>query len=118
MDRLFESPEATIRRRRRLLGYEDLPPDAQMISRRSQAIVAVPSQSDYIPTIEIYYIGMAVTWVLVFVGSWILCIANYGFLFGVGLGWLPSIIVASLAAVLWPLIVVGIALIAALVLGR
>jgi hypothetical protein len=31
---------------------------------------------------------------LIFISSWIYCIANYGFLFGLGLGWFPSIIVA------------------------
>ena len=38
---------------------------------------------------------------VVFVGSWIYCINEYGYLFGVGLGWLPSIIVATLAYWLW-----------------
>ncbi len=41
---------------------------------------------------------------IVFVGSWIYCVSAYGYLFGVGLGWLPSLIVAGLAALLWPLI--------------
>lgn len=40
---------------------------------------------------------------LVFVGCWIYCIATYGFLLGVGLGWLPSIIVAYIIGFLWPL---------------
>ncbi len=31
---------------------------------------------------------------IVFIGSYIYCIAEYGYLFGVGLGWLPSGIVA------------------------
>ena len=29
---------------------------------------------------------------LVFAAGWIYCVAAYGFLFGVGLGWLPSLI--------------------------
>jgi hypothetical protein len=29
-----------------------------------------------------------------FVGSWLYCVVAYGFLFGVGLGWLPSAIVS------------------------
>ena len=53
-----------------------------------------------------------ITGILVFIGSWIYCIVTYGFLFGVGLGWLPSGIVAVIAAFivgwLWPLIVMGI----------
>lgn len=35
-----------------------------------------------------------------FVGSWAYCIVKYGYLIGVGLGWLPSLIVAYLAYVL------------------
>jgi energy-coupling factor transporter transmembrane protein EcfT len=37
---------------------------------------------------------------ITFVISWIYCIASYGFLFGVGLGWLPSLIVAAVAYLL------------------
>lgn len=29
-----------------------------------------------------------------FIGSWIYCMSVYGFLFGFGLGWIPSIILA------------------------
>lgn len=49
---------------------------------------------------------------LTFLGSWIYCIITYGFLFGVGLGWLPSAIVAAVVFgvmyVAWPLLIVGI----------
>lgn len=54
-----------------------------------------------------YWLGYKITAVIIFIGSWIYCIANYGFLFGVGLGWLPSLIVAFLASFLWPLFVFG-----------
>ena len=62
--------------------------------------------------VDWYPIGVAITGLIVFVGSWIYCIATYGFLFGVGLGWLPSFIVAVVAGFLWPLIalVVGLAI--------
>lgn len=30
-----------------------------------------------------------------FVGVWIYCIAEYGFLLGVGLGWLPAMIITQ-----------------------
>lgn len=52
-----------------------------------------------------YFVGGLITGVIFFIGSWIYCIAAYGFLLGVGLGWLPSIIVAYIAGLLWPLIV-------------
>jgi hypothetical protein len=58
----------------------------------------------------------AITAVLVFIGCWIYCIAAYGFLLGVGLGWLPSGICAALAGIVvrftWPLIALGIAFLA------
>lgn len=54
------------------------------------------------------YWGVTIlVWLAVFLGSWIYCIAEYGYLLGVGLGWLPSVIVASLAALLWPLAAIG-----------
>lgn len=51
--------------------------------------------------------------VVTFIGCWIYCIAAYGFLFGVGLGWLPSGIVAVITYgvvwVAWPVFALGIA---------
>lgn len=47
---------------------------------------------------------------LTFLAAWIWCGVEYGFLLGVGLGWLPSAIVAVAVRHLWPL-----ALIAAMV---
>lgn len=62
-----------------------------------------------------FWIGYKISWVLVFIGSWIYCIASYGFLLGVGLGWLPSLIVASLASFLWPIAVLSAAALAYLI---
>lgn len=46
-----------------------------------------------------------VTAPLSFIGSWIYCISEYGYLLGFGLGWLPSAILAAivfgLTIVLW-----------------
>jgi hypothetical protein len=50
-----------------------------------------------------YKVGTIITWFLIFIGSYIYCIAAYGFLLGVGLGWLPSLIVASIFCWFWPL---------------
>lgn len=52
--------------------------------------------------------GFGITAILTFIVSWIYCIAAYGFLLGVGLSWLPSIIVAIIAGVLWPLLAAAI----------
>ena len=51
-----------------------------------------------------YSVGFGITWVITFIGCWIYCIAAYGFLLGVGLGWLPSGITALVVAALWPLV--------------
>ena len=61
---------------------------------------------------ESYNIGFWITAFITFIGSWIYCIATYGFLLGVGLGWLPSIIVAVIAGALGPLIALAIVVIA------
>ena len=38
-----------------------------------------------------------------FVVAYIYCIVSYGFLLGLGLGWLPSLIFALIMFFLWPL---------------
>ena len=49
---------------------------------------------------------------LSFLGSWIYCISEYGYLLGFGLGWLPSIILSAITYAvvrfLWLLILLGI----------
>ena len=60
-----------------------------------------------------YELGSIITFFVVFVASWIYCIASYGYLLGVGLGWLPSLIVASIIAFLWPLLAIVLVLAAA-----
>ncbi len=49
----------------------------------------------------------AVIGCIVFVISWIYCVMQYGYLFGVGLGWLPSLIVAFIARCIWVFIFYG-----------
>lgn len=56
-------------------------------------------------TSDTYITGFMVTAAITFIVSYIYCIATYGFLFGVGLGWLPSLIVAAVAGAIWPLLV-------------
>lgn len=49
------------------------------------------------------------TAVVTFLASWVYCIYAYGFLFGLGLGWLPSgilaVAVGFIMAGIWPLVV-------------
>lgn len=58
---------------------------------------------------DVYSVGAVITGLIVFIGTWIWCISEYGFLLGVGLGWLPSGIVAIISAFLWPFIAFAIA---------
>ena len=62
--------------------------------------------------VAIGYVLGAVAGVITLVGAYIYCVATYGFLFGLGLGWLPSIILAGMigwaVVFLWgPAIVIG-----------
>ena len=66
----------------------------------------------------VYSVGYSITFFIVFVGCWIYCIATYGFLFGVGLGWLPSLIVAAIVSIFWPLIVLLIIILAFILIGN
>jgi hypothetical protein len=49
---------------------------------------------------------------IAFFGGWIYCASTYGFLFGFGLGWLPSALLAGICYLvmryLWPLTAIGV----------
>lgn len=51
-----------------------------------------------------YRRGAMVVWLPTFFACWVYCIQRYGVQLGVGLGWLPAILVATVAGVLWPLL--------------
>lgn len=53
----------------------------------------------------LYRHGAVVVWLLTFFACWVYCIRHYGVSYGVGLGWLPAILVATVAGALWPLLV-------------
>lgn len=55
---------------------------------------------------DIYAVGAVVIGGLTCIVSWVYCIATYGFLLGLGLGWIPSAMVATILGALWPLVVV------------
>lgn len=52
---------------------------------------------------ETYKVVSVIHGLIIFVAAWLYCIANYGFLLGVGLGWLPAFITAVILCWLWPL---------------
>lgn len=53
---------------------------------------------------ESYTSGALIVGTISFIASWIYAIATYGFFLGVGLGWIPSLVIGFLAGLLWPLI--------------
>lgn len=62
------------------------------------------------------YMGIGMLFAIpAFIISYIYCIAIYGFLFGVGLGWLPSFIVAFVVLWLWPFIAIALAILVIMV---
>ena len=64
-----------------------------------------------------YSTGYVITFVIIFIGSWIYAIATYGFFLGVGLGWFPALVIAGLASLFWPLIWLAIAALVVLLLS-
>jgi thiol-disulfide isomerase/thioredoxin len=76
------------------------------ISKRAEPSSTLPSPriSSGLDLGAIYRVGAIIMGCIVFVSTWIYCAVSYGFLLGVGLGWLPSAIVAGIAALLWPFV--------------
>lgn len=66
----------------------------------------------------IYRQGFLLTAVLVFLGSWGYCVLNYGFLIGVGLGWIPAAITALVIAAIWPFVLLVLAGVTAVLVFR
>lgn len=65
---------------------------------------------------EVYHVGFWITWVITFLIVWIGCALEYGFL-GFALAWMPAVIVAYIAAFLWPLILLGVVVVALKIWG-
>jgi hypothetical protein len=70
----------------------------------------------YIDWGAVYRVGGLITAALVFIACWAYAVLSWGFLLGVGLGWIPSLFIAVIAGFIWPLLalalVVGIGVIA------
>ena len=54
----------------------------------------------------VYWGGAFIVFVLVFLGGWLYQIVSHGFLYGLFFGWVPSLFLAAITALLWPLVVV------------
>jgi len=76
--------------------------EALQARRRISEVPPIGSHS--IDWDTVYTIGGFVTGVITFVACWIYAIASWGFLLGVGLGWIPSLFIAIIAGFIWPLL--------------
>ena len=59
---------------------------------------------------DTYGIWAVLVGIIVFIGVWIYAIAQWGFLLGIMVGWIPAMITAYIAGFLWPLLAVVIVL--------
>jgi hypothetical protein len=53
----------------------------------------------------VYWIGVRIVGVVTFISIWIYAFFSWGFLIGLGIGWLPAIIGAAMIGFLWPITV-------------
>jgi hypothetical protein len=65
-----------------------------------------------------YFKGAWITGSIVFVCVWIFALAEWGFLIGIALGWIPALIAGFIGGLLWPLIVLVICVILVVILGH
>jgi hypothetical protein len=49
---------------------------------------------------EVYNVGVLITGAITFIISYLYCISTYGYLFGLGLGWIPSLLVGFIVGYL------------------
>jgi len=54
---------------------------------------------------DTYWLGAIITGIIFFIGLWVYAMTTWGLLLGLLIGWIPAVIGAALAALLWPVIV-------------
>jgi len=65
--------------------------------------------------LSIYQAGALITGIIAFLLCWLYAVITYGLFIGVGLGWIPSLVIAFIAGLLWPLVAVVVAVLAIVV---
>lgn len=65
---------------------------------------------------EAYETGAKIIGTITFLVSWGYAVVTYGFFLGVGLGWIPSLVIAMVAALLWPLVAFALAILTILLI--
>jgi hypothetical protein len=94
---------AWIKERKQENGY--IAPDPSQVQRwYERPIIPKYIAPDTSNDTSYYYIGFWITAVISFIACWIYAIASWGFLLGVGLGWIPSLFIAAIAGFIWPLL--------------
>ncbi len=93
-------------------GWEE----AFQARKRVFEVQSKPIRNHSVDWDTVYPVGGFITGAITFIACWIYAIVSWGFLLGVGLGWIPSLFIAVIAGFIWPLLalvlVVGIAVIA------
>ena len=74
-------------------------------------LFGLPNNEEDMDGEQIYQLGYWITWVLIFLVVWIGCALEFGFL-GFALAWMPAAIVATVAAFVWPLLLIGLVFVA------
>lgn len=85
-------------------GWEKASKSRQALEESNKSISTHSSHQFSNSNSNFYGIGFNITAVITFIGCWIYAIASWGFLLGVGLGWIPSLFIAAIAGFVWPLI--------------
>ena len=83
-----------------------------MQTEASQDVAFISQEADITSHMswgDVYGIGRLLTGVIVFAVCWIYAIVSFGWFLGIGLGWIPSLVIAGIAGFLWPVIAVAVA---------
>ncbi len=62
-----------------------------------------------------YMVGVWIVGVLSFIAIWLYSLASWGLLIGLMIGWIPALIGGMILGFLWPLVIIGVIAIIAMV---
>lgn len=71
----------------------------QAVTRAKQSLFALSEG-------EFYLLMAKILGVPVFLAAWVYAIVTHGFFLGVGLGWIPALVVGFIAGLLWPFVLI------------
>ena len=53
-----------------------------------------------------YYFGAIISGILIFAGTWIYAMGEWGFLWGIIFGWIPALIAGVVGGFIWPILAI------------